>query len=102
MPGLPINYPKKPADQLYLEDTDEGIDFGKLVSIVVSGKWLIIAIASATLALGVVKTFLDKPVYKADGLLQIKEHSQPLAAFGSLAGQLDTRLPILAEVGLIK
>lgn len=102
MSGLPINYPKKPADQLYLEDTDEGIDFGKLVNIVMAGKWLIIAIASATLALGVVKTFLDKPVYKADGLLQIKEHSQPLAAFGSLAGQLDTRLPILAEVGLIK
>jgi tyrosine-protein kinase Etk/Wzc len=102
MPSLPVNYAKTRADQPYHEDNDEGIDFGDLIGILVSSKWLIISIASATLALGVAKTFLDKPVYKADGLLQIKEHSQPLAALGPLAGQLDTKLPTLAEVGLIK
>ena len=102
MPSLPVNYPETRADQLYHEDDDEGIDVGELIAIVVASKWLIIAITSATLALGVVKTFLDKPVYKADGLLQIKEHSQPLAALGPLTGHLDTKLPILAEVGLIK
>ena len=102
MPSLPVNYPETRADLPYHEDDDEGIDVGELIGIVVASKWLIIAITSATLALGIVKTFLDKPVYKADGLLQIKEHSQPLAALGPLTGHLDTKLPILAEVGLIK
>ena len=102
MPSLPVDYPKTRADQPYHEDNDEGIDFRELIGILVSSKRLIIAITSVTLALGFAKTFLDNPVYKADGLLQIKEHVQPLAALGTFTGQLDTRLPILAEVGLIK
>jgi tyrosine-protein kinase Etk/Wzc len=100
MPNALADHSKNPVD--YPADDDDGIDLGKLLDVLVHNKWLIIATTLGTLSLGIAKTFLDRPVYKADGLLQVKENLQSLSTLGPGTSLLDIKSPILAEIELIK
>ena len=85
----PADYSKTQIDPLNDIDGDK-INLSELIDALVDNKWLIIAITFITLSLGVIKTFLDTPVYAADGLLQIKESSGLMAGLEDLTGQTDT------------
>ncbi len=96
-----IDHSKPPMDYSVNQDDDE-INLGDLLGVLLDSKRLIIAITLVTLLLGIAKAFLDKPVYKADGLLQAKENSQSLAGLEPLAGLFEGKTPVLAEIELIK
>lgn len=100
-PNSSVDFSKSQIDYPSNQDDDE-INLGELFGILLDNKWLIIAITLAILCLGIAKAFHDKPVYKADGLLQAKENSQSLAGLEPLTGLLDGKTPVLAEIELIK
>lgn len=90
----PVNY-QSPQDE------DE-IDLGELLGTFLDNKWLILSITVIALSLGTAKAFLDNPIYKTDAMLQIEEHSQSLGGLEALSGLMETKLPVLAEIELIK
>jgi tyrosine-protein kinase Etk/Wzc len=102
IPNSSVDLSKSQIDYPSNQDDDDEINLGELFGILLDNKWLIIAITLATLCLGIAKAFHDKPVYKADGLLQAKENSQSLAGLEPLTGLLDGKTPVLAEIELIK
>lgn len=50
-----------------------GPSAGELLSLVLSHKWLVLLIVGLTLALASAYMFVSRPVYKADGLLEVEE-----------------------------
>lgn len=93
----------EPASRFLISDPeDDGIDLGELFATIMDNKWLIIAITLLALVYGVTKAFLDTPIYKADAMLQVEEHSQPLDALLPSVGLLESKIPVLAEIEIIK
>lgn len=101
MPEHSNNQSNPSSDYVRNEQEDE-INLGELFGILLEGKWLILAIASCVLGLGVAKVLIDSPVYQADGLLQIKENSKTMPGLESLTGFLDNDTPVMAEIELLK
>ncbi|MDD5272007.1 MAG: polysaccharide biosynthesis tyrosine autokinase [Methylovulum sp.] len=83
-------------------EEDDGIDFGELIATILDGKYLIVFLTSVFLAAGVAKALLDTPIYKADGMLQIEEKTNTLGALESVAPLLESKMPALTEIELIK
>lgn len=69
------------TSQISSDDEDEGLALGEIIAVLMDYRWLIAAISLAALVLGLAWLFVAKPVYRADGLLQVEEKS---AGFGSL------------------
>lgn len=82
-------------------ETDE-INLVELLGTLLDGKWLIATITLIALFLGITITILGTPIYKADGLLQVKEKTQSVIGFEPLTGILDGKMPVLTEIELIK
>jgi len=85
-----------------LDQEDGGINLGELITTILNGKYLIIILALIFLIAGTVKTLLDTPIYKADAMLQIEEKSNSLDALESVAPLMESKLPVLAEIEIIK
>ncbi|MCW5600374.1 polysaccharide biosynthesis tyrosine autokinase [Nitrosomonas sp.] len=100
-PNTPNDHAKAQLDYQFDQDDDE-INLGEVLGILLDSKWLIICITFVALSLGVAKTFLDRPVYKADGLLQAMENKQTLAGLEPLTSLVDSKTPVMAEIELIK
>lgn len=68
----------KPAALLgqQVADSDEGgegLAVGEIVAVIMEHRWLIAVITAVFLVLGLAWTFVSRPVYKADGLVQVEE-----------------------------
>ena len=92
---------KAPVNYSTSHEEDE-IDLGELLGILVDGKWLIILVTLAVFFLGIAKAFLDRPVYKTDAMLQVNERSQTMAGLEPLSDLMNTNMPVMAEIELIK
>lgn len=84
------------------DNEDDVINLGELLSIVLDGKWLILAITFFVFLLGIGKAFIDTPIYKVDVMLQVNEKSQSMAGVEPLIDMFGTKLPVMAEIELIK
>lgn len=84
------------------KENEFDLDLNELLDTLVDGKWLIISITLAVLALGMAKAFLDRPIYRADAMLQLDERSRALPGLESLADLLSDKSSVLAEVELIQ
>lgn len=73
-------------------DEGEGLAVGEIVAVVMEHRWLITAITVFCILLGVVYIFIAKPVYKADGLLQVEEKSG-----GGMSAALKDLEPLLGD-----
>lgn len=78
------------APQIAHEAEEEGISLGEILATLMEYKWLIASITLAALIIGLAFTFVSKPVYRADGLLQVEEK-------GSGAGSLKALQPLLGD-----
>ena len=76
--------------QITHEAEEEGISLGEILATLMEYKWLIASITLAALIIGLAFTFVSKPVYRADGLLQVEEK-------GSGAGSLKALQPLLGD-----
>jgi tyrosine-protein kinase Etk/Wzc len=85
-----------------LNQEEDNIDLVEWLNILKDGKWLVIFVTLAVLFLGIAKAFLDKPVYKADVILQINEKTRTLAGIEPLIDLFKSTMPVLAEIELIK
>ena len=85
MPNIFSDNKKAPVNYLPSQDDDE-IDLGELLATLVDNKWLIAFITLVVLIIGTAKALIDKPVYKADAMLQVEENSPSLGALEPVAG----------------
>lgn len=70
----------------------EGLAVGEVVALIVEHRWLIVTITSAILVLGVAWTFISRPVYRADGLIQVEEKGG-----GGISSALKDLQPLLGD-----
>lgn len=84
------------------KENEDDLNLVRLLAMLADGKWLIITITLAVTFLGVAKAYLDKPVYKADAMLQLNEKSRTLTGIEPIADLFVNNLPVLAEIELIK
>lgn len=73
-------------------DEDEGLAVGEIVAVVMEHRWLVATITSAFLVLGGAYSFVAKPVYKADGLIQVEEKST-----GGMSAMMKDLGPLLGD-----
>lgn len=102
MTNTPDDHSSRPPLQSFNggEPEDE-IDLGDLFNTLLDSKWLILAVTLCTLAIGIAKIAIDRPVFQADGLLQIKDKVKPLSGLESLTGILDSNASVAAEIELL-
>lgn len=83
-------------------DDDEEINLGELIATILDGQYLIIVITLFFLTIGIAKTLLDTPIYKADAMLQIEDTSNSIDALESVSSLIEKKAPVLAEIEIIK
>ncbi len=75
----------QPSQQSHTDNSDE-IDLGKLLSILLDAKWLIMLTTFAFAVFGIAFALLSTPIYKADALIQIEEKSS--GGISSMVGDM--------------
>lgn len=63
---------------------DDEIDLGRLLGLLLHGKWWIAGITAVAMAMGIVNALLATPIYRANALLQIEEKSGGMPALGDM------------------
>ncbi len=86
----------------YQAQDDDEIDLGEILATLIDNKWLIITATTIAFLLGIAKALLDTPIYKADAMLQVEESTQPLGALDPLAELIENKVPVEAEIEIIK
>lgn len=81
---------------------DDSIGLGELLGILMDGRWLLLLATLISLTIGIAKAFLDTPIYKVDAMLQINEKSTNMVGLEPLTDILGSKIPIVAEIELIK
>jgi tyrosine-protein kinase Etk/Wzc len=74
----------QPMQQMSSEDEDEGLALGEIIAVLMDYRWLIAAVSLLALVLGLAWVFVAKPVYRADGLLQVEEKSSGMGSLKAL------------------
>jgi len=83
--------------------TSDEIDLGELLDVLADNKKLILVITFITCLIGAAISFISRPIYKTDSLLQIKENGQSMVQqLDSLSNFFETKTPVQAEIELIK
>lgn len=93
--------PTPPMHQIAPEDDDEGLALGEIIAVLMDYRWLIAAICLMALLLGLVWVFASKPVYRADGLLQVEEKSSGLGSLKALQPLLGDDTTVSAELEIL-
>jgi len=87
--------------QISPDDEDEGLALGEIIAVLIDYRWLIAAISLAALVLGLAWLFVAKPVYRADGLLQIEEKSSGVGSLKALQPLLGDDTTVSAELEIL-
>ncbi|MDD3326646.1 MAG: polysaccharide biosynthesis tyrosine autokinase [Zoogloea sp.] len=74
-------------------EEEQGQAIGEIVAVVMEYRWLIAAITALSILLGGAFIFVSKPVYKADGLLQIEEKGSG----GGMSAALKDLQPLMGD-----
>ncbi|MGZ0018232.1 polysaccharide biosynthesis tyrosine autokinase [Nitrosomonas sp. wSCUT-2] len=101
---MPNSQPENTHHVTQFDPDNEGdvINLGELLSIMMDGKWLILATTFFVFFIGIGKAFIDTPIYKVDAMLQVNEKSQSMIGVEPLTDMFGTKLPVMAEIELIK
>jgi len=101
MPNTFSDNKKATVNYLPSQDDDE-IDLGQLIATLTDSKWLIALTTLVILTIGIAYTFLSTPVYKSDAMLQVQENSPSVGALEPVVALMETKVPVMAEIELIK
>ncbi len=91
----------QPMQQLSSEEEDEGLALGEIIAVLMDYRWLIAAVSLLALLLGLGWVLVTKPVYRADGLLQIEEKKGSGGMFKALEPLLGEDTTVSAEVEIL-
>ena len=83
-------------------DVDDEVNFSELLNTILDGRWLILIVMLITIFLGVGKILIDDRIYKTDAMLQVQEKSQSVMGIEPLADMFGSKLPVMAEIEIIK
>ncbi len=89
------------GQQIQSDDENEGLAVGEIIVVVMEHRWLVAGITSLALLLGLAWTFVSKPVYKADALIQVEEKSSGMSALKELQPLLDDNTTVAAELEIL-
>lgn len=98
-PGASL--PSLATPQTAHEVEDEGIALGEIVAILAEHRWLIIAMTLAAMAIGLLVVSLSRPVYRADGLLQVEEKSSAIGSIKALEPLIGDETNVSAEMEIL-
>ncbi|PMG73683.1 tyrosine-protein kinase [Shewanella sp. 10N.286.51.B7] len=83
--------------------TDDEIDLGKLLHILLSAKWTIIGVTGVFAVLGIAYALLATPIYKADALLQVEQKQSGMSALvGDMGEMFSSESSATTEIEIIK
>ncbi|ABI56154.1 polysaccharide biosynthesis tyrosine autokinase [Alkalilimnicola ehrlichii MLHE-1] len=82
-------------------DRDDEIEIGRLVEILLNGKWIIAGLSALGLALGGFYAYTSTPVYSGDMLLQVESKQATLPGLSEMLGG-EQQVPTSAEVELLR
>jgi len=83
------------------EDDDEGLALGEIIAVLMDYRWLIAAVTLFALVLGLAWVFVAKPIYRADGLLQVEEKSSGMGSLKALQPLLGDETSVSAELEIL-
>ncbi|RYF39187.1 MAG: tyrosine protein kinase, partial [Comamonadaceae bacterium] len=84
-------------------DNDNDVDVGRYVEVLLSHKWLILAITLVVLAIGTFYALMERPVYQTEALIQVEDtEGASKGVLGEAAGLFDVRTPTSAEMEIIR
>ncbi len=89
------------GQQIQREDEDDGLAVGEIIAVVMEHRWLVAAVTTLALLLGLTWTFVSKPVYKADGLIQVEEKASGMSALKDLQPLLGDNTTVSAELEIL-
>ena len=96
-----VAFPKQQINNL--NEEDETLAIGEMFSIIVGYRWIIVGLIASALLFGVAWIFINKPLYKADGLIQVEEKvgSSGMSALKELQPLLGESTTISAEIEIL-
>jgi len=85
------------------EDDENIINLSEYLDILIDRKWLVMAITTIAVALGVAYTLLATPVYQSNLLVQVEDSAPDAKNFlGDTANLFDVKTPATGEIQIIR
>lgn len=95
--------PSGPAVAPSREDDENIINLSEYLDILIDRKWLVMAITTIAVALGVAYTLLATPVYQSNLLVQVEDSAPDAKNFlGDTANLFDVKTPATGEIQIIR
>ncbi|MDZ4078354.1 polysaccharide biosynthesis tyrosine autokinase [Hydrocarboniphaga sp.] len=96
------NHPAGKAPAQSFEEGDE-LDLAQLFAVLWSGRWILITSTIATCILGVLYLISAKPVFEANGMVQVEQDGKSMSsAMGDLASIFGAPMETEAEIQILK
>lgn len=79
------------------------IDLGKLLGLLLDGKWVILSVTTIFAIIGIAYALLTTPIYKADALLQVETKSSGMSSLvGDMGDMFSAESSATTEIEIIK
>jgi tyrosine-protein kinase Etk/Wzc len=89
------------APQIVLDDEDEGISLGEIIGIILEYRWLVAALTLVAVIMGLFVVVVSRPVYRADGLIQVEEKTSGMGSLKALQPLLGDDTTVSAELEIL-
>lgn len=86
-------------------DEDDFINLGEIIATLLEYKWLILAVTTLAVAIGVFVALVSTPIYRADALLQVEDKGKMkggIAALRDVEGVLGDNSSVAAELEILR
>ncbi|KLN56438.1 polysaccharide biosynthesis tyrosine autokinase [Variovorax paradoxus] len=93
----------QPATSLPARTDDDEINLSEWIDILIDRKWLVVAVTTLVLALGVAYALLSTPVYQSNLLIQVEDSAADAKGFlGDASSLFDVKTPATGEIQVIR
>jgi tyrosine-protein kinase Etk/Wzc len=84
-------------------EIEDDLDLGKMLSMLWASRWVIVSFTLVTCALGIIYLMAARPVYEANGLVQVEQDSKHMSsALGDFATLFGAPMETEAEIQILK
>jgi len=83
------------------DDDEDGISIGEIFANIMEYKWLIALLTLLAFVIGLAFVFVSRPIYRADGLLQVEEKSSGVGSLKALQPLLGDDTTVSAELEIL-
>lgn len=87
---------------LNIDEDNDLINLKELLGTLIDERWLLLIIILISLLLGIGIIIINDRIFRVDAMLQVQEKSKPITGLDSLSEMYGTKLPLMAEIEIIK